>query len=252
MNLLLRKIIHRCLPVGTVQALRRWHAPRVARRFGDADWAYAELVKSWIQPGDTVIDVGANMGYITVRLAEYVGTTGTVIAIEPVPDTFDLLQQTVRALSLHQVRPLCACASGQAGTVALEIPSDPAGGENLYESSVVDPARPSCGRRVTAPAITLDSLFDIQDLPPPSFIKIDVEGHEWDVVRGGYKILQSHHPALLIEVSGDPDEQGGTARKLFDDLSDFGYVAYMLENNSLRPRQPGDQVVDYVFLRPDG
>lgn len=252
MHPLLRKVVLHVLPRPVMQRLRCWHAPRMAVRFTDKDWPPAPLIRALIQPGDTVMDVGANMGYITARLAEYVGATGRVYAVEPVPDTFALLEATVRALALEQVTPLHVCASNEAGEVYMEIPSYSEGGENLYESHVLDGSAlqtPVAGRRVAVRAVRLDDLID-GPRERLTFMKIDVEGHERAVMQGAREILEQCAPALFIEVSGDPDDPVGAAAKLFADLSAVGYAPFLWDGTILRPRKKGDVSVDYFFLQP--
>ena len=262
MHPLIRRLVFGVLPAGAIRTLRRWHAPRVAARFTDADWPYAEFVRSVVKPGDTVIDVGANMGYITARLADYVGPQGKVIAVEPIPDTFASLESTVSKLGLRQVQPIHACVSSQPGRVEMEIPADDAGAENLYESSIIDPAQPAQGRRVTVPALTLNTLLKTTDEARRtkhdersttneariSFIKIDVEGHELAVVQGADELLQAQRPVLLIEVAGNPDEPDAIAAQLFRELDRWGYRPFHLVGDRLQPRQTGDQAVDYWFI----
>jgi FkbM family methyltransferase len=240
-----KRVLHAVLPHTVVQALRLWHAPRVARRFTDRDWPYAATVRNIVQAGDTVIDVGANMGYITARLADYVGPGGSVIALEPVPDTFALLQRTVQRLGLSCVEPVNAAASNAPGRVVMEIPQDQ-GGENLYESRIISSPASATPRQISVPALRLDDLCNARE-GRISFIKIDVEGHELEVITGARTLLTKHHPALLIEVTGDPDLSGSSANTLLKELGKFGYSAYEYAQGRLQPRQRGTHQVDYWF-----
>lgn len=239
------------LPRSVQQRLRRWHAPRVAARFTDADWPAASIVRALVKPGDTVVDVGANIGYISARLADYVGPTGRVYSIEAVPDTFDLLQHTVRKLDLKQVTPLNVCASSAPGEVEMEIPRYTQGVENLYESHVIQDnkeKRPTTiDRRIRVPAQPLDVLIP-ESVDAVTFMKIDVEGHEWDVLQGAKLLLNHAPPSLYVEVAGNPDEPGGQAAKLFHCLSSRGYVPYLCREGRLTIRGTGDASVDYFFL----
>ena len=238
------------MPRGVLQRLRCWHAPRVAARFSDEDWPPAEIVRRLIAPGDTVVDVGANMGYITSRLAEYVGLQGRVYAVEPVPDTFASLEQTVRGLGLNQVEIVHACASDRTGQVQMAIPNYANGGENLYESHVITESdHNSDARHVEVPAIRLDELR-IDGGSPVVFMKIDVEGHEGEVIRGARDILTRSRPALLIEVAGDPDDENGPGYRFFQEMRALGYSPYCGRGGKLHARAPGERAVDYFFLQP--
>jgi FkbM family methyltransferase len=241
------------LPPAWVRAIRCWRAPRIARRFTDADWEYAEWARSIIQPGDTVLDVGANMGYITARLADYVGPAGRVIAFEPVPDTYQMLEATVRGLHLQdRVQTHRACVSDQAGDVEMAIPEYQNGGENLYESHIIrsaDADHPAGVRRILTPAVSLDDV--VPDEMKVRFIKIDVEGHELEVIRGAQRILTRWKPDLLIEISGDPDLPGSAANTLFGQLGDMGYQPFVLNEGKLERRVAGQRPVDVVFVHAD-
>ncbi len=241
-----RRFLQRCLPTAVVRRLRRWRAPRVVARFTDADWPYAALVRAHVRAGDTVVDVGANMGYITARLAEYVGSTGRVYSFEPVPDTYEQLAETVRVRKLDQVTPIHACVSDQPGAVTMVVPEYESGGENLYESRVVDAANAGPGRRVAVQAVRLDDELP-ESASPLSFIKIDVEGHERAVIAGGLDVLRRHKPLLIIEVAEDPDEADSAAAALFATLAELEYTPYVLVDGRCRPRAKGDRSVDYVF-----
>ncbi len=251
MNPRIRTLLFRTMPHGVLRRLRCWHAPRVARRFTDAHWPFAPVIRALVSPGDSVVDVGANMGYITTRLADYVGASGRVYAVEPVPDTFEMLECTVRALSLRQVTSVHACASDQAGEVWMAVPCYAEGGENLYESRVIsETERAPDARCVQVRSVRLDELLSAAHKERLTFIKIDVEGHEAEVVRGTWEILRRYAPALLIEVSGNPDEEGSAASGLFGILGDTGYQAYGWDGRVLRERQTGEVRVDYLFLQP--
>lgn len=242
----IRKFLHRFMPTSVVRRLRRWRAPRVVARFTDADWPYAALIRGRVQAGDTVVDVGANMGYITARLAEYVGVGGRVYSFEPVPDTYEQLAETVRVRRLDQVTPIHACVSEQAGPVTMMVPEYDSGGDNLYESRVVDPASAGAGRRVAVQAVRLDEELP-ESISRLSFMKIDVEGHERAVIAGGLEVLRRHKPLLLIEVAEDPDDPESSAAALFATLAELGYAPYVLEGEQCRSRVKGDRCVDYLF-----
>ena len=67
------------------------------------------------------------------------------------------------------------------------------------------------------------------------------------MIQGARALLATHRPALLIEVSGDPDESGSPAAALFDELGRLGYRAFTLSGTELQPRAVGERAVDYWF-----
>jgi FkbM family methyltransferase len=236
----------RFLPAGPLQAVRRWHYARKLAAAGPEPemWHFKDLVPA----GSTVLDVGANFGLYSKFLAQAVGPTGRVHAVEPVPGTFDVLRSNVRRLNLDAVQVHHCAASDRAGTVTMSVPQYHRGGENPYEARVVD-AADSGGRTVKVPARRLDDLFG--DGERIAFVKCDVEGHELNVLRGAGTIRLGHRPAWLIEVSGDPDDRTGTAYELMRLMVDGGYTAFRMAEERLVARRPGDRAVNYFFLRPE-
>ncbi len=238
------------MPRSVLQRVRLWRAPRIARRYKDADWLSAPIVKALVRPGDSIIDVGANMGYITARLAEYVGSEGRVYALEPVPDTFDMLERTVRTLGLKQVSAIHAGASHTSGTLAMSIPRYADGLENLYEARMVpDSEEGGQGRLVRVRTVALDDLIR-SDKAAIRFVKIDVEGHERATLEGAKTLLERDKPALLIEVSGNPDDLHSSAADVFELLGALDYQAFLWDGKALKSRKSGDFSVDYFFLQP--
>jgi hypothetical protein len=68
-------------------------------------------------------------------------------------------------------------------------------------------------------------------------------------MRGASRLLERGTAAYLIEVSGDPDEEGTKARLLFDLMSSFGFTPYIVSSGRLRRREPHDRSIDYFFLQ---
>lgn len=165
----------------------------------------AQICRSYLKPGDVAIDVGANVGVYTKVFSECVGATGSVHALEPVPETFGYLLHNVTNLGLKNVFLYRIAASSSSGISHMYMPLWHGGRRNIYEARLDEagdiPVR--LGR--------LDDLFaGIK----PAFVKIDVEGHEAEVVRGAERLLLMHRPALLVEV---------TTVEVEELLADLGY-----------------------------
>ncbi len=243
---LLKHVVLRFLPDRPLQALRRWHyARKLAAAGPEPEMAF---LKYLIPAGSTVLDLGANFGLYTRFLAEAVGPSGRVHAVEPVPATFDVLRSNVRRLRLDAVQVHHCAASDRAGTVTMAVPRYREGGENPYEARIVGKSEAGL-RTVEVPSRRLDDLFGDGDRV--AFVKCDVEGHELNVLRGAGTIRLGHRPAWLIEVSGDPDDRTGLAYELMRLMIDGGYKAYRVDGERLVVRRPGDRAVNYFFLRPE-
>lgn len=231
------------LPAPLLRAVKK---PYYAHKLRAADLQEEpdlSCVRGLISPGDLVVDAGANFGLYTKFLSQWVGTGGRVISVEPVAETFQVLNHNVKALGLSNVTPVWAAVSDAPGELSMEVPRE-AGAQNFYMARVA-PAGTKGALRVKA--VTLDELAGPPG-PPVAFIKLDVESHEPAAVRGAAKILRDFAPAWLIEVSGNPDAVEGPAKSLFNQLSAAGYSAWWFDGKTLHPRQPGDRKVNYFFL----
>jgi FkbM family methyltransferase len=243
-----KNLAARFLPDGIQTRLKKFYYPRLVRNFQADRWPGAFAVQKLVGAGDTVVDAGANIGYVSALLARWVGTGGRVHAFEPVPETCDLLEHNVEALALHQVTVYPFALSSGSRTARMTIPHYPGGGKNMYESKIVEsPGNPQDPDTVTVNTTSLDAVLGGSG-SPIAFMKIDVEGHELDVIRGAGSVIRRDHPSLHIEVSGDPDDPTSNAAELVRLLGEHGYSAYVARAGTVQPRKRGDKEVDYLFL----
>ena len=247
---LIRSFLATHLPPWLIRRLKRIYYPWILRRFPEGRWPFSPVVKRLVRPGDCVVDAGANVGYVTLLLSRWVGEKGCVHSFEPVPETFEWLSESVRKLKLANVNLHDCGLSDSSRSAAMGIPRYLSGGENLYESRIVEEGRGArFARTVNVSLNTLDALL-AGSRRRVSFIKIDVEGHELPAVKGALQVISRDKPALLIEVAGDPDNAGSNASELFALLTGLGYRTFCSERGNLKERTPGDQAGDYVFLQP--
>ena len=162
--------------------------------FGGFEKHFAELFARLVKPGDRCIDVGANIGLHTVRLARLAGPEGAVIAIEP---DQELARRAEHNLELNgssaQARVITAAASDRSGdTVRLYRPDT--ADTNRGRASVMHHDYLT-GPAAMVPTVTLDELSP----DPVALIKIDVEGHEEAVVRGAAGLIERCAPAVVYE-----------------------------------------------------
>ncbi|HMO50393.1 MAG TPA: FkbM family methyltransferase [Kiritimatiellia bacterium] len=250
MELFLKRItlkLSRLLPSFLRRALRRRYYRGVVSNYREVDWEWSPFIKPLVPSGGQVIDIGANVGYLSGLFAQWVGPSGSVLSVEPIPETYDALSASMSTLFPNTVVTIQSCVSDAPGEVTMAVPEYAGGGANYYESRIVDPDSATGARHVNVPATTLDLLIRDRNLNP-SFIKIDVEGHELAVIKGGAEFFANHRPPLLIEVAGDPDEPGSAAALLFAMLKGWGYDPHLIRKGTLEVRRVGDQSVDYLFL----
>lgn len=239
----------RHLPEPLLQRVKRRHYARVLRDFDPSDEPDLAVVRHLVRPGDTVMDLGANVGVYTRTLSAWVGPRGRVVSVEAMPQTFDLLTHNIRALAMANVRAVNAAVSARAGEVTLEVPAWDGGGENFYMAHVVEGAASSGNRRVAVRAVTADALAVLH--PGISFVKCDVEGHELACIEGAVGLIERSRPAWLIEVSGDPDAEGTQAATLLARMEEHGYTPWLYADGRLTPRRNGDAAINVFFLTSD-
>jgi FkbM family methyltransferase len=152
------------------------------------------LLGRWVKPGDTVVDVGANVGWNAIRAARLAGPRGRVVAVEPTPDTLEVLRRNVAASGLGNVVVEPVAAGRAAGERDFFVRGGVSAVNSLYPESRY--ARVTDVLRV--PVVRLDELVE----GPAAVVKIDVEGAELDVLEGAPRLLAS--PGMVLIVEWDP------------------------------------------------
>jgi len=246
---LLKRTAWKFLPQSTIQFIKKRHYLRMLRSSLLEKEPELRIVRYLVKPGDTVIDIGANIGVYTKTLSELIGPNGRVYSIEPFPPTFELLCYNIKILHLDNVEPVNVAISGSESIVTMALPYDLSGAETHYRASIVtDQADKTKKEQTSVQAITIDSRF-LSAAGTISFIKCDVEGHEQACIKGAAKFLAQSQAAWLIEVSGEPDDMGPAAQNVFKLLQDRGYSAWWYDGSKLIKRRPGDKSTNYFFLK---
>ena len=154
------------------------------------------------RPGDVFLDVGANVGWYTLHVAQMVGPEGLVLAVEPSPDSFAVLKENIKLNHLSNVTALNFAAWDRDGELDLILAETCTG--HTVKRAWANSAKPwsrFSERRVTVrvPARRLDDVLKEQNVTQVDWVKIDVEGAEVEVLRGLRKTLTRFHPRILIE-----------------------------------------------------
>lgn len=244
---MLKKVLLKSLPDPVIQLIKKLYYPLVLKSLQERDERDFTVVKYLVEPGNVVLDIGANIGVYTKYLSDLVGDSGKVYSIEPVPSTFEILSSNVKRLGLKNVNLINCAVSETNGTVTMQIPLYDSGWENYHQAAIVDTKSLGTLRMVEVKSKTIDSLMaDL--LCNISFIKCDVEGHELPCIKGAINVLKNHKPAWLIEISGNPDEPYSSSHELFHLLAEQGYEAWWFDGTRLNKRQVGDRSVNFFFL----
>jgi FkbM family methyltransferase len=166
-------------------------------------------------PGDTVVDVGANLGFMATLFHRLTAPHGRVIALEPSPRIFRKLQRVVELNGLDRVEALNVGCGAETGTHTLYQVSDSSGNASLVP--VEGEARGAGAEEVRL--VRLDDLVAERDLRV-DLLKVDTEGYESVVLAGAMATLARDRPAVYIELSQDYAESSEEAIWL---LRELGY-----------------------------
>ena len=192
-KLVLRRVL-RAFPLGVRRNLRAVRVERLVRsgRFASEEPEYGRLAE-WLGEGDFALDVGANFGSYSLRMAELVGDTGRVYSFEPVPQTFAMLVRSIAVRGCRNVTALNLSCANENRILTMSIPDDPLAGEDLYQASISD----------TGPSLTSVVGIRIDDLGLPfdrlRLVKIDAEGHDSEVIKGMWGLIERTRPVLIVE-----------------------------------------------------
>ena len=201
-----------------------------------------------MRPGSVVLDIGANIGYFTLLAAVLAGDKGMVLAVEPDPHNFSLLERNI-ASNQKQTVALYPCALGaQAGAADLyRSPDQNFGDHRLYNSSGGDSDTRMEGV-VEVPVRTGDELVTSATSAPIDFIKMDVQGYECYVLRGLKKtIVSSAQLILLSEVWPMGLQNAGSSVAEFVDLcSQTGMLPYALLSDGQLQQTTWSAVTDFA------
>lgn len=159
-----------------------------------------EFMKQTLRPGDTFIDVGASIGYLSCIAVGLVGKKGQVHSFEPVPKYFRSLESMAAANPDYNIK-VNNCALGDAhGTSTIYITNRPNIGWNTMVPGLM--RKETIGESIEVPVCRLDQYIDDLRLERVSLIKIDVEGFEFLVLKGLQNYLEraAQPPVLICEI----------------------------------------------------
>jgi len=179
-----------------------------------------------VRPGDVIYDIGANVGFFSLIAARLVGHTGCVYSFEPVAENAASTRENVRLNDLRNVTLFDIAVGRSSGNAELLL-TEWDGGSSL-STSAVKPTEPISRRNVRV--VALDHIVEQEKLRRPSFVKIDVEGAELDVLYGMSGTIANSKPILLYEIDdGNKDSFQRRWSELDAYVSNLGYDVTHLE-----------------------
>jgi FkbM family methyltransferase len=198
-----------------------------------------EFILTTLKPGDIAVDIGANIGFFSVLMAERVGPSGHIYAFEPLPRNASLLERSI-AENDFQTRVTLARAAiaDRAGALELISPvfTNNWGGSYLRTGAAIVPSEHEITK---VPVIKLD---DYPMRRPVSFIKLDAEGAELMALRGARRLLRTDLPAVLVEFNQQQLQMvsGGSAMDIISEMAANGYRCRRLAQDG-----PGEELTAY-------
>lgn len=257
-------------PTKTVRG--KWHGYRMKLHLSNWSERYTyflgrfydlnlQLVMNQVlQPGDRFIDIGANIGMLTLHAAALVTSAGRVDSFEPNPRCCQRIQEALKANDIDHVQVHQAGLADQRDTLTLSVITDHTGMGTLAAPREADQHLVSDSFQV--PVQVGDEVVLSHD-QPVKLIKIDVEGFELRVLRGLRKTLQTWTPIVSTEVAEAWLNRAGTSRQeLIEFMRQLGYSPYCLSTRrhfvrhrlSLIPvsdAAPASHYNDFLWLHPN-
>ncbi|WP_103921976.1 FkbM family methyltransferase [Candidatus Venteria ishoeyi] len=181
------------------------------------------VVKEQVKSGDTVLDIGANIGYYTLIFAKLVGKQGKVFAFEPEPDNFALLQKNIEINGYSNIVLIPKAVSDKNEIIKLYLCEKNKGMHRAYNSIF-------CNKYIEIESIRIDDYFQ-QNNQTIDFIKMDIEGYEYTALQGMLNILRNNkNIKILTEFSPAASLENGIDLTLYVQLlTELGFTIYAIE-----------------------
>lgn len=182
------------------------------------------FLRQYVKPGDQVLDIGAHIGLFAVSAAQLAGKSGKVYAFEPANETQQLLRHTISINDMQDViQPYEAAVGSHTGKITFYVSDIKGDNSNSLVSYKDD-------RKLDAKEVDIFSIDDFvqqQQVKNLSFIKIDVEGAEYDALCGALNTLKNMKPVCIVAIHPEPiASKGDSLEKIYDLIADCGYKIY--------------------------
>ena len=181
-----------------------------------------------LREGDTVIDVGANIGYFTLLAQKMVGASGRVFAFEPGSNNLPHLINNISLNGENTITVLTQPLSDRAEQVAFYLNADNSGGNALWNPALWPDNTKS--RELQQQEIMSAQRLDFYQIKNPRLIKIDTEGAETKILTGAEQTIREYKPPfILAEINVFGLQQlGSSSQQLRELMRDFGYETFLL------------------------
>jgi FkbM family methyltransferase len=189
-------------------------------------------LRQQVRPDWVCLDIGANCGYYSMLIAQASGGTAEVHAFEPLTDVYALLEAHRTMNGFDRIHPHKMAVSDVVGEMECVLPPDQNTGLGRMraEDEIVT------GNTEIVPTTTIDAFVSQQNLKRLDFIKVDVEGAESLVLKGGEDTIRRFRPTMMVEVNpGVLNNYGWTAEGLLQQIRELGYDIFYPALSGLQP-----------------
>lgn len=220
----LKKGVPRKINQHTVRFPARWS------RYYEPDYEKENytFLASQVKPGMQLLDIGAHIGLFSATASQLTGPTGRIICFEPTPGTYAVLTETLRLNKCSNVTAVQAAVSSQEGEATFYVSATAACNSNSLVKNKADGELTPYAVKL----VTIDSVVSGYSIRP-SLVKIDAEGAEYDVLKGGVNTFKTLKPVLILGLHPDFIKQkGDSLEEIWDLLEACGYEV-RLENEIL-------------------
>ena len=210
---------------------------------GEYEQSELTLLEKTLNSNDVFIDLGANIGLYTLNAAHLIGENGTVICFEPFSKNFKTLNKNIALNNFSNIT-----------TENLAV-GDSNGFLNIYYDDkelnlgMVSAHLTKYSHRENIEITTLDSYLETNPITTVNFIKIDIEGNEYQALTGMKKTLEKHHPKLLIEILENNEVSDiDNKEKIITFLKNYGYKKHYIDDSgNLSEINQNPNRMNYLF-----
>jgi|APSaa5957512535_1039671.scaffolds.fasta_scaffold00928_11 FkbM family methyltransferase len=190
---------------------------------GNFEPVETEIVKKEIKENDIVLDVGANIGYYSLIFAQLIGKSGKVYSFEPDPTNFEILKKNILVNKHENVILENKAVSNKEGNLKLYLSTENNGMHRIYPSKW-------CKESIDINSIKIDNYFNKNQ--KIDFIKLDIEGAEYDALLGMESIIQNNENIVIfIEfVPTSLEEHGTNPEKVIDFFINHKFKIFKINN----------------------
>lgn len=157
---------------------------------GSYEYQKQKALQHEMEIGDVVYDVGANVGFYSLLASTVVGNTGHVYSFEPFPENLRILRRHLEINQVKNCTVIDAAVSSTDGNATFDPSEDRCTGHLAINGTL------------HVRTLTLDGLVLRKEIRPPSLMKIDIEGAEFECLQGASSTIQEFHPVIFLATHG--------------------------------------------------